>query len=192
LESQCIVSNPIFIKYSPLLDPYRYMTGKYHKNTGLNVLPNPYLTYSETDIEKIRDPNNVSYVDNFFSYLAGKLMHQHNIVHCLDYYGSFLGIQKVFKVNVSDDLEFLQSSDYFLKNVNKTFMMNLNSNEYTNMSSRSNKLKLKISETDYDVSVIAITLDAEDLGTGCQVVEDDCVVIDEKQTVYEKEINSAK
>jgi hypothetical protein len=112
-------------------------------------------------------------------------MHQHEIIHCLDYYGSFLGIQNVFKVNVSDDLEFLQTSDYFLENVNKSFMMNLNSNEYTNMSSRSNKIKLKISDADHNVSVTAITIDAEE-------IEMDDDVIDEKQTVYEKEMNNVK
>ena len=179
LDNQCTVSKPVFIKYSPLLDPYRFMTGKYRKNTGLDVLPNPYNSYVETDIEKIRDHNNVSYVDNFFSYLAGKLMHQHSIEHCLDYYGSFLGVQKVFKVNVSDDIEFLQASDYFLENVNKSFMMNLNSNEYTNMNSRTNKIKLKISEANHNISVTTLTEELQE-----RIDQND--LKDEKETVYEK------
>ena len=133
------------------------MTGKYKKNTGLDVLPNPFSSYEESDLAKLRDPNNASYVDNFFSFLASKLMHQHGINHCLDYYGSFLGVQKCFKVNVSDDLEFLQASDYFLENVNKSFMMNLTSNEYSNMGSRSNKIKLKISGEAHNITAFNLT-----------------------------------
>jgi len=156
-SSEESIEHPIFIKYSPLLDPYRFMTGKYKKNTGLDVLPNPFSSYEESDLAKLRDPNNASYVDNFFSFLASKLMHQHGINHCLDYYGSFLGVQKCFKVNVSDDLEFLQASDYFLENVNKSFMMNLTSNEYSNMGSRSNKIKLKISGEAHNITAFNLT-----------------------------------
>ena len=162
-ENLCTLTMPIFIKYSPLLDPYRFMTGKYKNNTGLNVLPHPYLSYSETDIPKLRDPNNASYVDNFFSFLASKLLHQHKIVHCLDYYGTFLGVQKVFKVNVSDDIEFLQSSPYFLENVNKSFTMSMSTCEYVNGGSRSNKIKLTIGEENLITDVIHIDTFAESL-----------------------------
>jgi hypothetical protein len=162
-ENLCTLTMPIFIKYSPLLDPYRFMTGKYKNNTGLNVLPHPYLSYSETDIPKLRDPNNASYVDNFFSFLASKLLHQYKIVHCLDYYGTFLGVQKVFKVNVSDDIEFLQSSPYFLENVNKSFTMSTSTSEYVNGGSRSNKIKLIIGEENLITDVIHIDTFAESL-----------------------------
>ena len=51
------VKTPVFIKYSPLLDPVRYMVGKYesHKDI-LTVLPSleNNLTYS-----KIKDSNNI-------------------------------------------------------------------------------------------------------------------------------------
>ena len=162
-ENLCTLTMPIFIKYSPLLDPYRYMTGKYKNNTGLNVLPHPYLSYSETDIPKLRDPNNASYVDNFFSFLASILLHQHKILHCLDYYGTFLGVQKVFKVNVSDDIEFLQSSPYFLENVNKSFTMSMSTSEYVNTGSRSNKIKLIIGEENLITDAINIDSFAETL-----------------------------
>ena len=162
-ENLCTLTMPIFIKYSPLLDPYRYMTGKYKNNTGLNVLPNPYLSYSETDIHKLRDPNNASYVDNFFCFLASNLLHHHKIIHCLDYYGTFLGVQKVFKVNVSDDIEFLQSSPYFLENVNKSFTMSMSTSEYVNGGSRSNKIKLIIGEENLITDAINIDIFSESL-----------------------------
>lgn len=181
IDHDTTVSKPIFIKYSPLLDPYRFMTGKYKKNTGLDVLPNPFSSYEESDLAKLRDPNNASYVDNFFSFLASKLMHQHGINHCLDYYGSFLGVQKCFKVNVSDDLEFLQASDYFLENVNKHFMMNLASTEYSNTGSRSNKMKLKISGETHNITAVNLIEDLTLDDINETIVEN----IDE--VIYEKE-----
>jgi hypothetical protein len=174
----------IFIKYSPLLDPYRFMTGKYKKNTGLDVLPSPFSSYVDSDLAKLRDPNNASYVDNFFSFLASKLMHQHGINHCLDYYGSFLGVQKCFKVNVSDDLEFLQASDYFLENVNKSFMMNLTSSEYSNMGSRSNKIKLKISGETHNITAFNLT---DDLTEGVDDNKEDASLANIDEVIYEKE-----
>ena len=199
-ENLCTLSMPIFIKYSPLLDPYRFMTGKYKNNTGLDVLPNPYLSYSETDIHKLRDPNNASYVDNFFSFLVSNLLHQHKIIHCLDYYGSFLGLQKVFKVNVSDDIEFLQSSPYFLENVNKTFTMSMQTNEYVNTGSRSNKIKLKIGDENVITDAIHIdTFDDLDHSASEQscydnshneihsLLNNDIPFSKENEVVYEKE-----
>ena len=50
-----------------------------------------------------------------------KLLHQHSIVHCIDFYGSFLGIQKKFKIDITDDYEYLQSSPFFIANNNKLF-----------------------------------------------------------------------
>ena len=188
-ENLCTLSMPIFIKYSPLLDPYRFMTGKYKNNTGLNVLPHPYLSYSETDIHKLRDPNNASYVDNFFCFLASKLLHHHKIIHCLDYYGTFLGVQKVFKVNVSDDIEFLQSSPYFLENVNKSFTMSISTSEYANTGSRSNKMKLKIGEENLITDVIHIDTFAESLDDSNDSKDLDLQSCSEslENVVYEKE-----
>ena len=95
---------PVFIKYSPLIDPIRYMTGKYKDDMDkVNILPNPFS--SSEPLQKISYYNNTSYTDNFFSFLASKLMHKHDFIHGVDYYGSFLGTQNKFKVNISDDVE---------------------------------------------------------------------------------------
>lgn len=87
-----IINKPIFIKYSPLLDPVRYMVGKYesHKDI-LTILPSLEndLTYS-----KIKDSNNMAYVDCFFSYLSNQLLTTHSFLNGIEFYGSFVGIQK--------------------------------------------------------------------------------------------------
>ena len=85
-----------FFKFSPLLDPTKYMAGKYKdisKNNGL-ILPD----ISDNSIYKrINCIDNASYIDGFFSYLSSKLLHDYGFVHGLDFYGSFLGIKEKFK-----------------------------------------------------------------------------------------------
>ena len=163
-ETNLSVSKPVFIKYSPLLDPFRYMTGKYKVETEtLRVLPKPKNVYKDGEhlcLPKIMDYNNASYTDNFFSYLTCKLMHQHNFVHGLEYYGSFLGIQKKFKVNISDDMEYLTSSEYFSQNKNKLFTITQSEgeDEFNNFGSRTNKSKLTI-EDDAVIDISAIPLE---------------------------------
>ena len=56
---------------------------------------------------KITDPNNSSFIDGFFSFLSSKALHEHQFIHGLDYYGSFLGIKKEYKINIIDDIDYL-------------------------------------------------------------------------------------
>ena len=92
LNTKAVSSRPVFIKYSPLLDPIRYMVGKYEscKQPICNL---PSLTNENVHM-KIQDYNNMAYVDGFFSYLSSQLLNTHNFVHGVDFYGSFTGIQE--------------------------------------------------------------------------------------------------
>ena len=117
-------SKRVFIKYSPLLDPIKYLYGKYDMQApDLLVLP----SYAEADNmvsvhkKKMNDPNNSSYVDSFFTYLSSQALNTHGFVHGLDFYGSFLANQDEFTVNVYDELEHLSGCDFFLKNINELF-----------------------------------------------------------------------
>ena len=131
----------VFIKFSPLLDPIRYMTGKYDHSKIM--LPS---VHTKT-LPKIDDVNNASYVDGFFCYLSSQLMDRYHVPHCIQYYGSHLAFQKKFKM-VMDDLDYLSGSSYFLDNMNKLFFISKcdfteqDSNEF----SRGNKPKLRISQ----------------------------------------------
>ena len=110
----------LFFKTAPLLDPYKYLIGKYSvKDSNLFQLPN---LLNEKDCHvKFTDLNNAAYVDGLFVYFTDALMHAHNFPHGLEYYGSFLGIKNNFKLNVYDDLEYLHNSDFFNKNKNELF-----------------------------------------------------------------------
>ena len=146
-EDKTTLQKPIFIKFGPLLDPIRYMIGKYNiSDDKIRTLPS--LTTTTHDcLPKILDKNNTSYVDNFFCFLTSKLLHEHKFSHGLDYYGSFVGLQDKYKMNIMDDLEYLQTSTYFNENVGKHFTCPFINNkvDFTNFGSRSNKLKLNIS-----------------------------------------------
>jgi len=129
-----------FIKYSPLLDPYRYLTGKYTIDDSLVNLPK---IDNGTYHSKLKDPNNASYVDNFFCYLSSNLLNHHGFVNSIDYYGSFLGIQEKFRVNIADDMDNLRSSDFFINQKNILYeIYEVEEDPFMNFGSRKNKDKL--------------------------------------------------
>ena len=138
-------SQNIFIKFSPLLDPVKYMLGKY--DNGYNILELPKFNNSSnspseyyTKYKKILDPNNSAYIDGFFSFLSSCLLNNYNFNNGLNYYGAFLGIKNNFKVNISEDLEFLNESDYFHKYRDNLFKIEANG-KMKNIFCKSNKYK---------------------------------------------------
>ena len=88
----------IFIKFSPLLDPYRYMIGKYDiTDDKIRTLPK-LESDTSTVHPKLLLYHNASYIDNLFCYLNSMLLHHHKCSNGLLYYGSYLGIQSKFKI----------------------------------------------------------------------------------------------
>ncbi len=113
-ENEAIRTEKIFLKFSPLLDPIKYLLGKYDI-TDPNLLNLPDFE-SPNGNPKMRDPNNSAYVDSFFTYLSSKLLHEHGFLHGLDFYGSFLALKTDFRINVIDDIDYLNDSSFFRKN----------------------------------------------------------------------------
>jgi hypothetical protein len=164
-------TRPIFIKYSPLLDPLRYLIGKYSSSDKtIRVLPT--LT-SGGSHAKLTDSNNASYTDNFFSFLTSKLLNEHGIVNCIDYYGSYLGVQHKFKMNIADDLDYLMGSTYFIENKNKVYSMNnANEDEFANFGSRTNKQRLRISSSDiHNISITNLSVENLDVSSEIEAEE---------------------
>ena len=101
-----------FFKFSPLIDPIKYITGKYDFNdTKITSLPT-LNSNNEECLSKFLDVNNAAYIDSFFSYLSAKL-HNKGFVHGIQYYGSFLGIKNNFITNIGDDFEIVSESQSF-------------------------------------------------------------------------------
>ena len=120
----------VFVKYSPLLDPIRFLSGKYSSIEMSKLMELP--TYADPEaptpkrnpaIAKIMDVNNSAYVDGFFTYLSSKVMHAHKFVHGLDYYGAFAGHKRRFEVDITDDTDFFSNCSFFNSNLGKLFHM---------------------------------------------------------------------
>ena len=180
-----IVKTPIFVKFSPLLDPIKYMIGKYPvQDDIIRTLPSPS---ESSTFPKLADENNASYIDGFFSFLSSQLLEHHGFLHGIDYYGSYLGVQDKFKMNASDDIEYLYTSDYFNRNVGKYFFISDDVRQHVSegFGSRANKNKLMIQSED-----VGIDLAIEDLGVEEIAGED--IVSEENEMVYEKSSNSTQ
>ena len=121
IDNNKVKEKEVFFKLAPLLDPYKFFVGKYDiNNSKLFCLPT--LNSEENDCHpKLLDTNNSAYVDGLFLHLTSKLLHSYKFLHGLDYYGSFLAIKNKFKINVFDDIDYLNSSDYFNKNKGNLF-----------------------------------------------------------------------
>ena len=155
-------SKPVFIKFSPLFDPIRYLIGKYDQ---LEPLPFIDDVNNVRQSGKLSDTNNSSYVDCFFNYLNGQLKNHHGFVNGLDFYGSFLCYQEKYKFNVSDDLEYLVESKYFIDTINDKYTIeNISKSELIHFFNQNlgieEKEKLCITDDCQDLTDI---LDIQDL-----------------------------
>tara|TARA_B110000261_G_scaffold164373_1_gene213614 strand:+ start:1581 stop:3491 length:1911 start_codon:yes stop_codon:yes gene_type:complete len=185
-----VITKKIFFKYSPLLDPIKYMIGKFeasynilnlptfkenHKNeevdtngtngvtdtngtngvTDTNGATDTNGTNGETDTnednsvhKKILDSNNSAYIDGFFSFLSSLLLNNYNFLNGIDYYGSYIAIKKDFVVEIDEDIEYLDESDFFHKNNNMLFKI-LNGDKYPHLFNNTKKCKQKLT-IEYD------------------------------------------
>jgi hypothetical protein len=162
LDDEFEMSQKTFVKLAPLLDPFKYLVGKYnHLDTHLFDLPS--LNNLESIHPKIADPNNSSYIDGFFSYLSSQMLHKSKFIHGIDCYGIFLGIKKNFKLNVIDDLDYLVQSDFFKKQKDNLFTIE----DYSHLVVEPAKQTLK----PLNISLSSIIEDADDVDVDVDVME---------------------
>jgi hypothetical protein len=161
---------PTFIKFSPLLDPLRYLIGKYDlANPALRILPN--LDNKDDVHSKIGNQYNVSYIDAFMCYLSSQLATRFHFCHGLDYYGSYLAIQKHFRYNAVDDIDYLSDSSFFVDHLGHEFSMDM---DETQLKCGSRGCKHKIHILDKDEAGLQRPLNIT-LGTLDDVFVDDVV-----------------
>ena len=166
-NGESLIEKDIFVKFSPLLDPLNYLRGKYDLETPIfKTLPKLGST-TDTCLSKVLDVNNSSYVDGFFSYLSSMMKDTHNLVHGVEYYGSALAIQKDFKYDIADDMDFLTKCPFFVNNINKHFTLDEDASiilrEYSGEGSRSNKKKLSIKDLEVELDLIELSLEPSPL-----------------------------
>lgn len=110
----------IFFKFAPLVDPIRYMAGKY-KDFYLSLPTFENKSTSEYNC-KVCNPYNCAYIDAFFTYVSSQLLNS-GFKNALNFHGMYVGYHKNLKVNIIDDLEFLTESSYFHNNLNVLFQI---------------------------------------------------------------------
>ena len=135
-DDELTTTQKVFIKMAPLLDPFKYVVGKYNHTDPL-LFNLPSFDQSIKVHPKIAEPNNSSFIDGFFSFLTSKILHEHHFIHGLDYYGSFLAIKNDYKINIIDDLDYLIQSDFFVKQQNILFKVEDYSHLITNNEPKS-------------------------------------------------------
>jgi hypothetical protein len=194
-----------FMKFSPLLDPVRYMIGKYKEDHDIqlpSILQNASDVKSSKTKEKIDNVHNASYVDAFFCYLSSQLLNTHQFIHGIDFYGSYVGLQEKFKTNITDDLDYLYGSSFFKENLNILFSVSEHNELFLGgMDSRKNKQKLHIKteknmqsildieDLDYEMVVEPVVNDGEPaVNDGEPVVNEEEVV----ETIYQNDEKSTR
>ena len=196
---------PMFVKYSPLLDPIRYLSGKYqvHQNK-MHTLPKYNSTLEECE-EKMLNTNNTSYVDGFFSYLTSRTLHTHGIVHGVDYYGSYLCKQREFSTNIFDDIDYLVGCSFFNNYENDLFSIDysqfgddvegdLSDVNISKMMKIRHKMKPLIGVTDTDTdSYLENTEDYHNMKTRINILENvsESDVILDTETIIPMEVTAS-
>jgi len=178
------IEKELFFKYSPLLDPTKYITGKYDVSHS-ELIKLPSFINNEAHA-KLSDCNNSAYVDSFFSYLTSQMLNDNNFIHGIDFYGSFLGIKHDFLYDINDEIEYLYDSDFFHKNKGILFSMeNSFHNDLLNKNTRNYKNSISIGEDISDCELIDESLIINDIN---EIITDDVVCEDLSKNVIVPEL----
>lgn len=166
-NDQEIIEKPVFFKFSPLVDPFKYVIGMYSLD---NILTLPNLINKTECNNKVTDVNNSGYTDGFFYYLSSKLLNDYKFIHGIDFYGSYLAIKNNFQFNVYDDFDYVKNDSYVIKNYNKLFQFNEELGHVFFRDSKTSKPCLNIEEeTKIELSIIdleetkSMNIDPEEL-----------------------------
>ena len=179
----------MFVKFAPLLDPVRYLIGRYKSQPVLDLPSLEGVCH-----EKLATHHNASYIDNFFCYLSNQILHTHKFLHGIEYYGSYVGVQKKYRMNLADDMDYLVQSDYFNENKGKLYELEEYENPFANFGSRNNKNKLNIhgGSNVSHISLDEVLLEGETeeltVDESVEITHDDCVY--EKESVVHSEDSS--
>ena len=137
---------PVFFKYSPLIDPIKYIGGE----EKMVSLP---------DFKTKGDSNNIPYIDGLFYFLSSKLLETHNFINGNRFYGQHLTYKKELEVDISDDLEYLLNREHFNKNKEKFKVSEEFYSCVETFVSNKNKRRLQINNNQTEL----INIDCDDI-----------------------------
>ena len=150
-ENSNVKTYKSFFKFSPLIDPVKFMVGKYEKINKSTIETLPKLK-DNTCLDKVMDKNNSAYVDGFFSYLTSRLLHHHSFSNGLDFYGTFTAIQNKYVCDIFEDLEYLHDAKFFHRNKDVLFEVdNIDTERLLESDTRKYRKKIQIDKSKVDL-----------------------------------------
>ena len=156
----------VYVKYITLVDFLKFLIGKY-KNDNLSIMPcSDTLNEDSGNYEKyINTINNYAYVDSFFYYLTNVIKKKFNFVHGIHCYDQFVCQKKNCQVNISDDLEYLCETNYFIENMGKQFCFE--DSNHTEIFKRVQEECLNIDYSNEELSIAFDDINGELPQEGC-------------------------
>lgn len=117
------ISQKVFYKVCPLVDPLDYVLGEDATiNSALSLPTSPPSSLSIPPA--ICDSqHNRAYTDAFFVYLSSRLLNNYNFVQGIQYYGAFTGVKENFRFDFSDDISEPWESDSFMEGIDNRFTL---------------------------------------------------------------------
>jgi hypothetical protein len=112
-SSQEFISTPAYLKVSHLLDPIRWIEGKYSlpKESGL-----PWHSKTWANAwHKLQDPWNQAYVETLASYAVGRLREEDVSPHFNKFYGAFCARADAYRYNMNDEFASFRNKRWFWK-----------------------------------------------------------------------------
>jgi len=150
-ENSNVKTYKSFFKFSPLIDPVKFMVGKYEKINKSIIETLPKLK-DNTCLDKVMDKNNSAYVDGFFSYLTSRLLHHHSFSNALDFYGTFTALQNKYVCDIFEDLEYLHDAKFFHRNKDVLFEVdNIDTERLLESDTRKYRKKIQIDKSKVDL-----------------------------------------
>jgi len=141
----------VFIKQISILDTTHIILNHYNLLCKRNILLPSNYNYITNN--KINNLDNSCYIDCFFSYIVGLINEKNKIPTFPEYYGSVIGIGN-HCIDISDDIDDLETYEAFNKGLNKIYEINV----YTNDS-----IKCDMTEDDYKESEVLVESESEEL-----------------------------
>lgn len=175
-----------FIKYIPLIDYVKLLTGKY-KKYNIYKLPEKNKKPENLYEEYIHSINNYSYVDSFFYLLSSKLK-DYGFIHSLDVYDSVIELKENFEIDIADDYEYICESSYFSACVGNFF--NFKNDKIQKLITKT-KEPIHITNENIELNYETIDGECETLSNNIDtlVLEDDIKFIDaEIDNIFKEDI----
>ena len=158
-----------------MIDPIKYLLGKYDMKDE-SLLKLPLFESNNTCHPKSNTYNNTAYIDSFFTYLSSKLLHDHGFVNGMDFYGSFLAKKSDFRINIVDDIEYLNDSLFFRKNDKVLYELEYIDMDDFNSDTRNYKKKLNVEDDTQETLLLDDITDITE-----DTCEDTCEISSEKE-----------